>query len=84
MNEIYSDKLAVTSNTTPGVDSVAILLGLEIDPGYKARVLLNNEHAKQLYLILGKVLKERERVTGQTIVLTEQFYRQVGIAPEDY
>lgn len=84
MNEFYADKMAVTGDVRPEVKVVKFFFGLVGEEGYSHRLLLTNERAKELYLILGKVLKAREAATGQLITLTEEFYRHAGIAPEDY
>ena len=84
MADIYADLFAVQSGLDAEMETVKIHFGLKMDKTMPNSIITTDIHAKELALVLMKVIKDRENVLGHPITLTENFYRQAGIAPEDY
>ena len=85
MNQIFADTVAVKTNVeTPEKALVEIFLGLSTDEGFHTRLLLNETNAKELSLMLRKVLKDRERRLERSIALTQRQFERLGVAPEDW
>ena len=59
-------------------------LFLQLDGDVQVIVVLPNQVAKKLALALRAGLKEHERSTDRDIVLTEEDYRKMNAAPEDW
>ena len=46
-------------------------------------IVTSDVKLKELALILMKVIRQREEVLGHSIVLSPEFYKISGVAPED-
>ena len=82
--ENYADLFGVVTALGDETDTVRICWGLKMDKTMPNSIITTDVHAKELALVLLKTLKQREDALGHKILLTEAFYRQAGIAPEDY
>ena len=85
MNQIFADNLAVKCHADVAEHTlVELFLGISTDNGFHTRVLLNETNAKELALMLRRVLKERERQLGRAIDLSPKQFERIGVAPEDW
>lgn len=82
--QIYADTFAV--EIPPGLDTHAVKIhfGLDVLKSMPNFIVTSDIVAKELAMILVKTLKQREVALGHPIILPESFYRQAGIAPEDF
>ena len=82
--ENYADLFGVQVAIETEVDTVKVHFGLKMDKTMPHSIITTDVHAKELALVLLKTLRQREDALGHKILLTEAFYRQAGIAPNDY
>ena len=85
MNELFADRSEVSYSDKTEITVISLLFGLALDGGgWKQRVLMDQAVAKKLALLLCHTVKSRERIQGKPIPVDEDFYKRVGIAPEDF